>query len=46
MEAGKLADLIAVEGDPSKDIAALDQVQFVMKDGEIVLNRRSQTNTQ
>lgn len=46
IEAGKLADLIAVEGDPSKDIAALDQVQFVMKGGEIVLNRRSQTNTQ
>jgi imidazolonepropionase-like amidohydrolase len=33
LEAGKLADLISVEGNPLEDIGALERVQFVMKDG-------------
>ncbi|WP_192821526.1 amidohydrolase family protein [Rufibacter sp. LB8] len=33
LEQGKLADLIAVDGNPLQDIKTLQQVRFVMKDG-------------
>jgi imidazolonepropionase-like amidohydrolase len=35
IEAGKYADIIAVEGDPLKDINAMGRVRFVMKNGKI-----------
>jgi imidazolonepropionase-like amidohydrolase len=39
IEPGHFADLIAVEGNPLEDVRLLEQVQFVMKGGEVVLNR-------
>jgi imidazolonepropionase-like amidohydrolase len=36
IEPGKYADLIAVEGDPLKDITVLKEVKFVMKGGAII----------
>jgi len=35
---GKLADIIAVNGNPLEDIGLLQQVSFVMKDGRVVRN--------
>ena len=32
---GKLADLIAVSGDPLQDVTVLERVEFVMKGGAV-----------
>jgi len=36
LEAGKLADVVAVAGDPLADVAVLQKVSFVMKGGTVV----------
>jgi imidazolonepropionase-like amidohydrolase len=38
VEKGKFGDLIAVSGDPLKDISELERVKFVMKGGHVVKN--------
>jgi imidazolonepropionase-like amidohydrolase len=35
IDRGKLADIVAVPGDPTKDVATLGRVSFVMKEGTI-----------
>lgn len=36
VEVGKLADFVAVKGNPLDNIALLENVQFVMKDGKVI----------
>ena len=38
LEPEKLADIIAVPGDPLKDVRALEHAKFVMKGGTVVVN--------
>ena len=40
LESGKIADIVAVPGDPLADITRTRQVFFVMKDGKVVKNAR------
>ena len=36
---GRFGDLVAVDGDPLKDVTLLEKVSFVMKGGEVVVAR-------
>jgi imidazolonepropionase-like amidohydrolase len=38
LEPGKFADVIAVDGDPTKDVTILEHVKFVMKGGAVYKN--------
>ena len=38
LEKGRLADIIAMPGDPTADITATERVSFVMKEGRVVRN--------
>jgi imidazolonepropionase-like amidohydrolase len=38
LEPGKWADIVAVEGDPTKDVTILEHVKFVMKAGAVYKN--------
>jgi len=39
IESGKLADVIAVSGDPLKDIRNTREIKLVMREGEILVNK-------
>ncbi|TQV89771.1 metal-dependent hydrolase family protein [Aliikangiella coralliicola] len=39
IENGKLADIVAVDGDPLKNISLMENVSFVMKDGKVYVNK-------
>jgi imidazolonepropionase-like amidohydrolase len=41
IEAGKFADIIAVEGDPLKDVSTLEHVKLVVKGGVVYKNETS-----
>jgi imidazolonepropionase-like amidohydrolase len=36
LEPGKLADVVAVPGDPLRDVRVTERVFFVMKEGQVV----------
>jgi len=43
LQKGFLADIIAIKGNPLKDISAVRNVNFVMKDGEVIIPQSNTT---
>jgi hypothetical protein len=43
LEPGKYADIVAIDGDPLKDIAELERVKFVMKRGQVFKHEKSKS---
>ncbi len=39
IEAGRFADIVAIDGDPLKDIKAMERVIFVMKGGKVIVGK-------
>lgn len=37
---GRYADIVAVDGDPLKDVSVLEKMAFVMKDGSVIVGTR------
>ena len=44
LAAGKVADVVAMPGDPTQNIRQAEKVFFVMKEGVVYRNDRSQTH--
>jgi len=42
LASGKLADIVAVPGDPTKDIHQMEKVSFVMKNGHVYKQQAAQ----
>ena len=40
VEPGKFADIVAVKGDPTANIAAIENVVFVMKGGKVMVGSK------
>lgn len=40
IETGKLADIVALSGDPVKDISSVERVVFVMKEGKVFVQQK------